>query len=129
MQERFEAAESEPGEDLAICMEKFLFQAILDGNGENHVSIVDVEDNTICVAAVGCDGEAASLIGEEVAIDLVSERENNLTACLSVRLSVRLCKLIVERGCGVYPCKIIPTWLSPKKYSEPEKENACLSIC
>jgi hypothetical protein len=33
MQERFEAKESKPGVDLAICREKLFFQAILDGNG------------------------------------------------------------------------------------------------
>ncbi len=37
---------------------------ILDGNGTNCIGIVDVEDDNICVAVVGCDGEVASLIGE-----------------------------------------------------------------
>ncbi len=44
---------------------------ILDGNGTNRVGIVDVKDANMCMAVVGCDGEAASLIGEEVAIDFV----------------------------------------------------------
>jgi hypothetical protein len=57
MEERFEAAESEPGIDLAIGTEKFFFQAILDGNKTNCIGIVDVEDNNICVAMMGWDGE------------------------------------------------------------------------
>jgi hypothetical protein len=80
MQERFEAAESEPGVDFAICTEKLFFQAILDGNGANCIGIEDVEDNNICMAAVGYDGEAASLIGKEVAIDLVDGHENKMCA-------------------------------------------------
>ncbi len=34
-EERFEAAAHEPGAGLAIGVEKFFFQAILDGNGTN----------------------------------------------------------------------------------------------
>ncbi len=32
------------------------------------------------MAAVGCDGEAASLVGEEVAIDLVDDHEDKMCA-------------------------------------------------
>jgi hypothetical protein len=77
MQERFEAVESEPGVDLAICTEKLFFKAILDGNRENCIG-VDVEDNNMCMAIVGCDGEAANLISEEVAIDFVYGHENKM---------------------------------------------------
>ncbi len=59
-------------------MEKFFFQAILDENRANRVGVVDVEDNDICVAADGCDGEVAGLVGEEVAIDLVDGHENKM---------------------------------------------------
>ncbi len=45
MQERFEAAESEPGIDLAICTEKLFFRTILDGDGANCIGVKDVEDN------------------------------------------------------------------------------------
>jgi hypothetical protein len=78
MQERFEAAESEPGVDFAICMEKLFFRPILEGNRANCIDIVDVDNNNICVAAVGCDGEVAGLISEEVAIDLVDGHENKM---------------------------------------------------
>jgi hypothetical protein len=46
----------------------------------NCVRVVDVEDNNIQVAMVGCDGEAAGLIGEEFAIDLVFGHENKMCA-------------------------------------------------
>ncbi len=48
------------------CTKKLFFGAILDGKGANLVGVQYVEDNNICVAAVGCDGEAACLIGAEV---------------------------------------------------------------
>jgi hypothetical protein len=63
-----------------ICTKKFLFGAILDGNGSNRVGVDDVEDNNICVATVGCDQEAACLISEEVAIDFVDGNENKVSA-------------------------------------------------
>jgi hypothetical protein len=52
-------------------MKKFFFGAILDGNGSNRIDVEVVEDNNICVAAVGCDRETACLIGEEVAVDFL----------------------------------------------------------
>ena len=78
MQERFEAAESEPGVDLMICTKKLFFRAIPDGNGANCVGGEYVEDNNICVATVGHDGEAACLIGEEVAIDFIDGHEHEM---------------------------------------------------
>ncbi len=75
-------AECEPGVDLAICMKKLFFRGILDRNGENHVGIEYVEDNNICMATVGRDGEAASLICEEVAIDFIDGNENKMCACV-----------------------------------------------
>jgi hypothetical protein len=78
MQERFEAVESEPCTDLAICKEKLFFWAFLDGNRANCNRIEDLEDNNICLAAVGCDGKAVDLIGEEVAIDLLDGHENKM---------------------------------------------------
>jgi hypothetical protein len=63
-------------------MKKFFFGAILDGNGSNCVGIKDVEDNNICVAAVECNGEAACLIGEEIAIDFVDGHKNKV--CVGV---------------------------------------------
>jgi hypothetical protein len=47
-----------------ICTKKLFFGAILDWNGSNRVGVEDVENNKKCVAAVGCDWEAACLIGE-----------------------------------------------------------------
>jgi hypothetical protein len=44
-------------------MKKFFFGAILDGNRSTYVGIKDVEDNNICVATIGCEREAACLIG------------------------------------------------------------------
>ncbi len=46
----------------------------------NCIGVVDVEDNNLYMAAVGCDGEAAGLIGEEVAIDLVDGHEDKMCA-------------------------------------------------
>jgi hypothetical protein len=80
IKERFEATKSEPGVDLAIGVEKFFFGEIFDGNRTNGVGIVDVEDDNLSVAAVGCDGKGACLIGEEVAIDFVDSHENEMCA-------------------------------------------------
>ncbi len=48
----------------------------------NCIGVKDVEDNNlcICVAVVGCDGEAACLISEKVAIDFVDGHENKVCA-------------------------------------------------
>ena len=35
-----------------------------DGDGFYKISIVDVEDDNVFVASVGCDGEPAQLIAE-----------------------------------------------------------------
>jgi hypothetical protein len=78
--ERFETALCEPVVDLAICAKKFFFGVILDGDGLKCVGIEDVEDNNICVAAIGCDREAACLIGEEAAIDFADGYENEVSA-------------------------------------------------
>ncbi len=67
--------------DVTIWTQKLFFGAILDGNGANCIGIKDVEDNNICVATVGHDGEAAGLIGEEVAIDFIDGHENKLCVC------------------------------------------------
>ncbi len=53
---------------------------ILDGNGTNCVAVVDIKDDNIGMAAVGCDGEVAGLINEEVAIDFVDGHENKFCA-------------------------------------------------
>jgi hypothetical protein len=74
--------ECEPGVDLTICTKKLFFRAILDGNGANCSGIKYVEDNNICMAAVGRDGEAAGLIGEEVAIDFIDGYETEMCACV-----------------------------------------------
>jgi hypothetical protein len=80
MEKGFEATESEPGVDLAIGTEKFLFHKFFNWNVTNCVGVVDIENDNICVAAVGHDGEAAGLISEEVAIDLVDGYENKVCA-------------------------------------------------
>jgi hypothetical protein len=61
-------------------MKKLFFGAILDGNGANCIGIEYVEDNNICMAAVGRDGEAACLIGEKVAIGFIDDHENKMRA-------------------------------------------------
>ncbi len=53
---------------------------IFDGNGANCIGVKDVEDNNTWVATVGRDGELASLIGREVAIDIVDGHENEMCA-------------------------------------------------
>jgi hypothetical protein len=98
MEERFEAAESEPCVDLTIGTEKFFFQAILDGNRTNCIVVLDVEDNNVFIAMVGCDGELASLIGEEVAIDLVDGHENKMCVQVVELLRDIFHKVIKEVG-------------------------------
>ncbi len=52
VEERFETALCEPLVDLAVCMKKFFFGQILDGNGSNCVGVEDVEFYNIYVTAV-----------------------------------------------------------------------------
>ncbi len=49
---RFETAVCEPLVDLAVCTKKVFYGLILDGNRLNQISIKDVENYNICVAAV-----------------------------------------------------------------------------
>ncbi len=65
-----------------ICRKKLYSGAIPDGIGANGIGIKHVEQNNICVAAVGCDGEAACLIGEKVVIDFIDGHENKM--CVAV---------------------------------------------
>ncbi len=46
----------------------------------NRIGIEDVEDNNICMAGDGYDGEAVCLIREEVAIDFIDGYENKVCA-------------------------------------------------
>ncbi len=46
----------------------------------NRVGVKDVEYYNICMDTVGCDREAACLISEEVAIDLVDGHEDKVSA-------------------------------------------------
>jgi hypothetical protein len=50
------------------------------GTDQIIVGIKDVEDNNICMAVVGCDGEAACLTSEEVAIYFIDGHENEVCA-------------------------------------------------
>jgi hypothetical protein len=59
-------------------MKEFFFGAVFDGNGRNEVGITDVEDDEVCVAAVGRDWEAAHLIGEYLPCDLVDDHEDEV---------------------------------------------------
>ncbi len=73
--------ECEPGVDLTMCTKMIFFRAILDGNRSNRIGVEYVEDNNICVATVGCDGEVASMISEEVSIDFIDGHENKMCVC------------------------------------------------
>jgi hypothetical protein len=101
MEERFEAAKSQPGVDLVIGAEKFFFGAILDGNRTNLVGIVDVKNDNECVTAVECDGKAASLIGEDVVIDFVDGHENEMYARVAGFLRDIFHGVIKEVGTGL----------------------------
>ncbi len=70
--------ESKPGVDLRMRTKKLFFQTILDGNRANRVGVEYVKDNNICMATVGPDGEVASLLGAEVAVDFVDGHENKM---------------------------------------------------
>ncbi len=58
-----------PGGEIIVSdlvgAKEFFLRPIFYGNGSNEVGIIDVEDDQIRVAAVRCDGEASSLIGED----------------------------------------------------------------
>jgi hypothetical protein len=62
MEERFEAVKSEPGVDLAIGAENSSFKQFL----MICIGAIDVKDNNICVAAVGCDGGSGPCNGSVV---------------------------------------------------------------
>jgi hypothetical protein len=61
-----------------IGVEEFFLSAILDGNRRNKVGIVNVENDKVSVASVGCDGEAAGLVGEHHSSDVVDGHENKI---------------------------------------------------
>ncbi len=52
LEERFETTLSEPLVDLTVCIKKFFFGPILDGNRSNRIGVEDVEYYNICVTAV-----------------------------------------------------------------------------
>ncbi len=61
-----------------VGLEEFFFGAVFDGNGHDEVGIIDVEDDKVCLAAVGRDWEAARLIGEYLPCDLVDDHEDEV---------------------------------------------------
>ncbi len=63
-------------------MKKLFFGAILDGNGAICIGIEYVEDNYICVAMVGHDGEAACRISDKIVIDFIDGHENKMCASI-----------------------------------------------
>ncbi len=52
-----------------VGAQEFFLQPAFDGDRANVVGIVDVEDNDVCIASVGGDGEAACLVAGDDAID------------------------------------------------------------
>ncbi len=58
---------------------EFCFGSILDGNRGDEVGIVDVEDNEVCVVAIGGDWESAGLIGENHAADVVDDHVDEVS--------------------------------------------------
>jgi hypothetical protein len=99
LEERFEAAKSEPGVDVATVTEKFFFGTIFDGNRINVIGVLDVNDNNVCMVVVGCDRKAASLVCEEIAIDFVDGHENEMCARVAGFLSDIFHGVIEEVGC------------------------------
>ncbi len=61
-----------------VGLKEFFFGAVFDGNGRNKVGIINVEDDKVCVAVVGCDWEAARLIGEYLPCDLMDDYEDKV---------------------------------------------------
>ncbi len=61
-----------------IGAKEFFLGVILDGNGSNKVGIVNVENDEVSVASVGCDGEAAGLVGEHCSGDVMDGPENKI---------------------------------------------------
>ncbi len=57
---------------------EFFLGAILDGNGSNKVGIVNVENDEVSVASVGCDRKAAGLVGENRSGDVMDGHENEI---------------------------------------------------
>ncbi len=56
-----------------VGLKEFLFGLIFDGNRGCEVGIVDLEYDQVCKSLVGCYGEAASLISEELPSYVVKE--------------------------------------------------------
>ena len=54
--------------DFVVRFEKLGSMARLDGVGLDEVGVDNVEKNNVVVAFVGCDGESAGLIGEQLSL-------------------------------------------------------------
>ena len=82
VQEGFEAPHQQPLVCFVVWAQEFLFRPALDGYRANVVGVVDVENNDVCVAPVGGDGELACLIAGDDTVDGMYVHENEVGACV-----------------------------------------------
>ena len=82
VQEGFEALHRQPLICFVVCAQEFFFRPALDWYRANVVGIVDVENNDVCVAPVGGDGEPACLIAGDDTVNGMYVRENEVGACV-----------------------------------------------
>jgi len=61
-----------------VCAQEFFFRLALDWYRANIVGVVDVEDNDVCVAPVGGDGEPACLIAGDDTVNGMYVHENKV---------------------------------------------------
>jgi hypothetical protein len=80
VQEGFEAPHRQPLVCFAVSAQEFFFRPALDGYRANVVCVVDVENNGVCVAPVGGDGEPACLIAGDDAINGMYVHEDEVGA-------------------------------------------------
>jgi hypothetical protein len=84
----------------SVGTEEFLFGAILDWDGGNEIGVVDIEDDKISVATVGCDGEAACLVSEEKPNDFVGMHDNKICHCVARFLNDEVRVVVSDKWSG-----------------------------
>ena len=67
---------------FVVCAQEFFFLPALDGYRANVVGVVDVENDNVCVAPVGGDGEPACLIAGDDTINGMYVHEDEVGACV-----------------------------------------------
>ena len=98
MQLRSVSLDSEEGVHLFVCFEEFAAVARFDGVRLDVVGIHRIENDNVVVASVGCYGEAAGLVCEQLAVDVERGHEDHV--CFVIVWCLFVFDHVIEhRGC------------------------------